>query len=193
MADRFITATLLCGCDVDVDTPDGVPIGVELVQCPAGCNVDDEPAGPYLVTWRQAIAVTVANLTVPAIEVEGELADVQLPGTPRVERPASPSGDSAGNHSAPPDLALPPTPNEPSYFTPGTPLVPGDVTTSPKTSDEWRAIAHSRGFAHSLLLVRARDLSTHHKLAKPHNLGDIDEVLTPLVMEWLDEHHPVKP
>lgn len=193
MADRFITATLPCGCTALVDAPDGVEVGVELVACPEGCHeAGGAPAGPFLVTWRQVVVTTAVPLAVPAIEVEGELAGVQLPGVPRVEQPP-PAGDSAGNHSAPPAATLPPPPDEPSYFTPGTPLVPGDVTSSPKSSDEWRAIAHSRGFAHSLLLVRARELSTHHKLAKPHNLGDIDEVLTPLVMEWLDEHHPVKP
>lgn len=67
----------------------------------------------------------------------------------------------------------------------------GDVISSPLTQDEWKTLAHSRkNGSFALVLRAARELAAEHRLDPPRSLDDIDEVLTPLVREWIEAAWP---
>lgn len=173
--------SLLCGCSLDVDIPCDVPTGVLQVVCPiAGTDDagDDHTDQPYEVRWNQFVAIKVTQLDVPEPVIDGW--NVTPIVVPRVAASSSP-----GTDDAPPVVGA-------GGQRPDQPLQPGDVLSSPRTADEWKADAHARGFAHSLLLQQARQIAKDHRLDAPRSLDDIDETLTPLVEEWLDARHPRK-
>lgn len=67
---------------------------------------------------------------------------------------------------------------------------PGAVLSSPLTSDDWKQRAAAVGLAHSLLLRTAREIASGSGLEPPKSLDDIDEVLTPLLTDWLADTYP---
>lgn len=186
MNDRAVLVDLACGCSVEIHVPCDGDVGVELITCP------DHPHNPQLVTWRQIIVTSVATLDVPHVEIEdgANIAGVRVPGGRDDAGPPAPPAaapDGSGGGAGPPvdttDL---------TYHRPGESLAAGDLLTSPKTADEWKAEVKRRDFSHALLLQAARDIAGRNQLEQPRTLGDIDEILTPLVLEWLDAQWPLK-
>lgn len=166
---------LPCGCDTILQLPVDVDVDVVIADCiDVEHQADDNPSGRrFLVTWRQLVTATVVPLVVPPVELG---AGVHV--ATAEEAPTAPPADHVDGER--------PVANEPAG------LEPGDVRSSPLTEEEWRAEAHRRRFSHALLLKSAREIAERRGLEKPRNLDQIDEVLTPLVMEWLDQNHPAE-